>query len=306
MPVALITGSGKRRIGNAVALALADRGYDIALHYRTSADEAKETVEQLEKKGVRAAAYRADVAEEADVERLFGDVLRDFGRLDVLVTAASIWERKPLEDVTASDLRRHFDVNTLGTFLCCRRGGLIMAGQPTGGAIVTIGDWATARPYPDYAAYFAAKGALPTLTRALAVELARRNSAVRVNCVEPGPIMPPENLSEHEVKGSIAGTLLGRLGRPENIAQAVVFLVENDYVTGVCLPVDGGRTIGGNDTRLESLREDINDQLRRLDNGEGAKLADDAALETFFTTVEAEVQSENAARDIAALQRREL
>jgi pteridine reductase len=241
--VALITGSGKRRVGNAVALALADRGYNVALHYNRSAEEARQTVALLEQKGVRAAAFQADVAEEADVERLFDETLATFARLDVLVTAAAVWQPKPLEDVTAADVRRQFDVNTLGTFLCCRRAGLIMAAQPEGGAIVTIGDWATARPYPGYAAYFVGKGAVPTLTRALAVELAQRNPAMRVNCIEPGPVMVPENLSEHEVKGVIAGTLLKRLGRPENIAQAVVFLVENDYITGVCLPVDGGRTI---------------------------------------------------------------
>ena len=243
--VALITGSGKRRIGNAVALALADRRYDIALHYNRSAEEARQTVGQLERKGVRAAAFQADLAQEDEVARLFDEVLGTFGRLDVLVTAAAIWQRKPLEDVTAEDVRRHFEINTLGTFLCCRRAGLIMAGQPEGGAIVTIGDWAVARPYPDYAAYFASKGAIPALTRTLAVELARRNPAVRVNCILPGPVMLPENLSEHEVKGAVAGTLLKRLGRPENVAQAVIFLVENDYVTGVCLPVDGGRTVAG-------------------------------------------------------------
>jgi pteridine reductase len=241
--VALITGSGKRRVGNAVALALAERGYDIALHYNRSAEEARQTVVQLEGKGVRAAAFQADVAEEADVSRLFDQALAAFGRLDVLVTAAAVWQPQPLEDVKAEDVRRQFDVNTLGTFLCCRRAGLIMAAQPEGGAIVTIGDWATARPYPGYAAYFVSKGAVATLTRALAVELSQRNPAVRVNCIEPGPVMVPEDLSEHEVKGVIAGTLLKRLGRPESIAQAVVFLVENDYITGICLPVDGGRTI---------------------------------------------------------------
>jgi pteridine reductase len=241
----LITGSGKRRIGNAVAMALADRGYDIALHYNRSADEARQTVAELEQKGVRAAAFQADVANESEVARLFDETLAAFGRLDVLVTAAAVWQPKPLENVTAEDVRRQFDVNTLGTFLCCQRAGLIMAKQSDGGAIVTIGDWATARPYPGYAAYFASKGAVPTLTRALAVELSQRNPAVRVNCIEPGPVMVPEDLAEHEVKGAIAGTLLKRLGRSENIAQAVVFFIENDYVTGVCLPVDGGRTIAG-------------------------------------------------------------
>jgi len=241
--IALITGSGKRRIGNVVALALADRGYDIALHYNRSAEEAQQTIVELGQKGVRAMAFQADVSKEADVARLFEGVLETFGRLDAMVTAAAVWNRTSLEETTAKDVLRQFEVNTLGTFLCCRAAGLTMAKQPEGGAIITVGDWATARPYPDYAAYFVGKGAIPTLTRAMAMELARRNTAVRVNCVLPGPVMVPENLAEHEVKGVVAGTLLKRLGRPENIAQAVVFLLENDYVTGVCLPVDGGRTI---------------------------------------------------------------
>jgi pteridine reductase len=241
----LVSGSGKRRVGNAVAQALAERGYAVAIHYHRSADEARETVRQLQQQGVRAAAFQADLGREAEVDRLFDQVQQTFGRLDVLVTAAAVWERKPLEDLTADDVRRQFEINTLGTFLCCRRAGLIMAGQPEGGSIITIGDWATARPYPDYAAYFVSKGAIPALTRTLAVELARRNPAVRVNCILPGPVMLPEHLSEHEVKGAVAGTLMKRLGRPENVAQAVLFLAENDYVTGICLPVDGGRTIAG-------------------------------------------------------------
>jgi pteridine reductase len=243
--IALVTGSGKRRVGNAVAVALAERGYAIALHYNRSAEEARESVAQLERMGVRAAAFQADLAKENDVARLFDEVLKTFGRLDVLVTAAAVWEQKPLEDVTAADVRRQFEINTLGTFLCCQRAGLIMAKQSEGGAIIMIGDWAVARPYPNYAAYFAGKGAIPALARTFAVELAQRNRAVRVNCILPGPVMLPENLSEHEVKGAVAGTLLKRPGKPENVAQAVVFLVEDDYVTGVCLPVDGGRTIAG-------------------------------------------------------------
>jgi pteridine reductase len=243
--VALITGSGKRRVGNTIAEALAERGYDVALHYNQSAEEAQQSVSLLRQKGIRAEAFQADISRETEVDGLFEQVEKNFGRLDVLVTAAAIWQSKQLEEVTADDVRRHFEINALGTFLCCRRGGLMMVKQPEGGSIVTIGDWATARPYPHYAAYFPSKGAIPTLTRTFAVELARRNSNVRVNCILPGPVMVPEDLSEHEVKGSIAGTLLNRLGRPENIAHAVVFLVENDYVTGVCLPVDGGRTIGG-------------------------------------------------------------
>ena len=91
--------------------------------------------------------------------------MKTFGRLDVLVTAAAVWDRRPLEETTAADVRREFEVNALGTFLCCQQAGRIMVGQPEGGAIVTIGDWACARPYGNYAAYFLSKGAIPTLTR---------------------------------------------------------------------------------------------------------------------------------------------
>jgi len=243
--VALITGSGKRRVGNSVAAALAARGYSIAVHFNRSAEEAERTVAELNERGADAAAFQADMAVEADVERLFDQAAERFGRLDVLVTAAALWEPRPLEEVTAADVRRQFDVNTLGTFLCCRRAGLLMAEQAEGGVIVTVGDWATQRPYADYSAYFASKGAIPAITRTMAVELARRNPNVRVNCILPGPVMLPDDLSEVEIKGAVAGTLVGRAGRPENVAQAVVFLVENDFVTGVCLPVDGGRSIGG-------------------------------------------------------------
>ena len=241
--VALVTGSGKRRVGNVIAAALAARGYTIALHFNRSAEEAEQTLIDLRAHGTRAEAFQADVADEKAVLGMFGQVMERFGRLDVLVTAAAVWDRRTLEEVTAADVRREFDINALGTFLCCREAGLIMTRQADGGAIVTIGDWACARPYGNYSAYFLSKGAIPTLTRTLAVELAERNRAVRVNCILPGPVMLPDDLSDAEVKGAVAGTLLKRVGRPENVAQAVVFLVENDYVTGVCLPVDGGRTI---------------------------------------------------------------
>jgi pteridine reductase len=190
-------------------------------------------------------AFRADVANPDDVARMFDEVVHEFGRLDVLVTSAAIYQSKRFEDVTAADLRRHFDANTLGTFLCCQRAGMIMLGQPEGGAIVTMGDWATARPYPDYAAYFPSKGAIPAMTRMLAVELSIRNPAVRVNCILPGPILFPPDMPGEERRQAIDATLVRREGRPENIAEAVMFLVENDFVTGVCLPVDGGRTIAG-------------------------------------------------------------
>jgi len=243
--VALVTGAGKRRVGNVIARALAARGYAVAVHYNRSAQEAQQTVLGLKEQGARVHGFQADLADEAQVDRLFGQTLDCFKRLDVLVTAAAVWEAKPLEEITADDVHRQFEINTLGTLLCCRRAGLIMADQPEGGAIVTIGDWATVRPYPGYAAYFPSKGAIPTITRSLAVELSSRNPAVRVNCILPGPVMLPDDLPCQQRDEAIAGTLVRREGRPEHVAHAVLFLVENDFVTGVCLPVDGGRTIAG-------------------------------------------------------------
>jgi pteridine reductase len=241
--VALVTGSGRPRVGRVVAQMLAQRGYALALHYHQSGDEAGRTADGLREQGTPAEAFQADVADETQVTRLFREVVERFGRLDVLVTAAAIWEPKPLEEVTAVDVRRHFEINALGTFLCCQEAGRIMVGQPEGGAIVTIGDWATERPYPDYAAYFSSKGAIGAMTRMFAVELARRNPAVRVNSVLPGPVMLPDDLAPADRDRAIAGTLLRREGRPEHVGHAVLFLVENDFVTGVCIPVDGGRTI---------------------------------------------------------------
>jgi pteridine reductase len=170
-------------------------------------------------------------------------VLDRFGRLDVLVNCAAVWRAKRLEDVTAADLLHNFGINVLGTFLCAREAGLAMVGHPEGGCIVNFGDWALAWPYPDYAAYFATKGSIPTLTRCLAVELGTRNPRVRVNCVHPGPVLFPPDMPEAEREEAIRSTLVRREGQPENVAAAVLFFVENDFVTGACLPVDGGRTI---------------------------------------------------------------
>jgi pteridine reductase len=241
--VALVTGSGKRRVGWHVAEALAGRGYSLVSHYRTSEAEALESVQAFRARGVEAVALQADLTDERSVHQLIEQTLTRFGRLDALVNCAAAWRSRKLEDVTAADVRHYFETNTLSTFLCCQQAGLVMVKQPEGGCIVTLGDWAVVRPYVNYAAYFPSKGAIPTLTRCLAVELASRNPNVRVNCILPGPVLLPPDLPEAERKQAINATLLKREGRPENIAQAVLFFLDNDFVTGVCLPVDGGRTI---------------------------------------------------------------
>ena len=242
-PVAVITGSGRRRVGHVIANHLAICGYRLALHYHGSADEARETVQLWQGRGVDVEAFPADVGREADVDRMFEQVMQRFGRLDALVTTASVWEPTPLESITAEQFLESYQVNTLGTFLCARRAGLLMAEQSEGGSIVTFGDWAIERPYPGYAAYFAAKGAIPTLTRTLAVELAQRNPRVRVNCIHPGPVMFPPGASEQEQQARIQATLVKQANCPETVAHAVQFLLENSFVTGVCLPVDGGRSV---------------------------------------------------------------
>jgi pteridine reductase len=241
--VALVTGSGKQRVGWHVANALAARGYAIAVHYRSSAAEAEETVAQFQSRGVQAAAFPADLTDERQVHDLVDQVLGGFSRIDVLVNAAAAFKRKSLEQVTASDVRGYFETNALGTFLCCQQAGLAMVKQPEGGAIITIGDWATVRPYLNYAAYFPSKGAIPTITRVMAVELGTRNPRVRVNCIMPGPVLLPPDMPEAERQQAINATLVKREGRPENIALAVLHFIDNDFVTGVCLPVDGGRTV---------------------------------------------------------------
>lgn len=241
--VALVTGSGKKRVGWHVADALARRGHDIAVHYRTSAKEAAETVEHLRSCGVEAAAFQADLADESAVHDLVRGVQDHFGRIDVLVNCAAVYKATRLEEVTAADVRRNFEANLLGTFLCGQQTGLAMVQQSEGGCIVNLGDWALVRPYLNYAAYFAGKGAIPALTRCLAVELGTRNPRVRVNCVHPGPVLFPPDMPKTEREEAIRSTLAQREGQPENVAAAVLFFVENEFVTGVCLPVDGGRTI---------------------------------------------------------------
>jgi pteridine reductase len=241
--VALVTGSGKKRIGWYVADTLAERGFNMIVHYHTSAQEADEAAASFRRHGVETITLQADLTDESAVHGLFQEALRHFSRLDVFVHCTGLWQSRRLEDVRAADVRRHFEVNVLSTFLCAREAGLAMVRQPEGGCIVTLGDWAEVRPYLNYAAYFASKGAIPTMTRCLAVELGTRNPRVRVNCIEPGPVMMPPDLPAEEHREAIASTLVQHEGNPLHVAQAVLALLDNDFITGVSLPVDGGRTI---------------------------------------------------------------
>lgn len=242
-PVALVTGSGAPRVGRVIAELFAARGYRVVVHANRSAAEARGAAARFESENFGGHAVVGDLSDETQARLVVREAAGRWGRLDVVVNAAAIWNRKPLAASTARDVLDHFTANTLATWVVCQEAGAIMASQPAGGVIVNLGDWAVVRPYRDYAAYFPSKGAIPTLTRDFAVELSALHPAIRVNAVLPGPVMLPPDLPDAERAEAIAGTLVKREGTPQNVADAIIALVENDFITGVCLPVDGGRTL---------------------------------------------------------------
>src|SRR5688572_967211 len=154
--VALVTG-GAVRVGAAIVRELATRGYRVAIHANTSLDAAQSLVEELASSGYETVAFGADLRDEDATRAMIDRARRHFGRLDAMVNSAAIWARTPLDMTAADDVRRFFEVNALSTFVCCQHAGLIMAEQETGGAIVNVGDWACARPYREYGAYFMSK-----------------------------------------------------------------------------------------------------------------------------------------------------
>ncbi len=246
-PVALVTGSGSPRVGRAIVVHLASLGCKVALHAHTSIPEVQQVADELRTNGTDAVVTGGDLRDPDAVAAIVDQVVAAFGRIDILVNSAAIWSPMRLEDVTAAELRNYFDVNAVGTFIVARTAGLQMVSQPSGGAIVNLGDWATVRPYMDHAAYFPSKGAIETMTRSLAVELGVRNPRVRVNCIQPGPVLLAADVDADKRQKIAESVLLKKVGTAEQIAHAVQFLCENDFVTGVTLPVDGGRTIYAND-----------------------------------------------------------
>jgi pteridine reductase len=237
--VALVTGSAKR-VGRAIALAMAERGATVAIHYRTSKAEADAFVQELAARSVRAQAFHADLEKVHEIETMVQEVLRAFGRIDVLVNCASVFYRKPLEEVTEYDWDRNLNTNLKAPFFLSKFAGPAMRSQGAG-KIVNIGDWAAIRPYKNYLPYTVSKSGLIGLTRALAKALAPE---VQVNCVALGPILPPDEYDDKEVQTLVQGTLVKRLGSPEDVARAVLFLCEGtDFATGSTLMLDGGRLI---------------------------------------------------------------
>jgi pteridine reductase len=221
--VALVTG-GERGVGAAVVRALASRGYAVAIHAHGALQEARVLADQLAAAGVPSLAVTANLRDEGPVRAMVQRVADHFGRIDALVTCAAIRHTGPLEDMTADDLRTHFDINCVGAFVAAQEAGAFMVRQPEGGGIVMMADGAVGSPSTGFAAFLPSQGAIPAMTRSLAVEFAARNPLVRINCV-------------------LADSVGNREGVPEHVAHAVLFFLENDLVTGVCLPMEGGGTI---------------------------------------------------------------
>lgn len=237
--VALVTG-GAVRVGKAIGLALADAGADVAFSYNSSGDAAAETAAEIGAKGRRALALRADQAEAAQVRALVDATVSQLGRLDVLVNSASFWRRTPWAELDEAAWDQLLDINLKGPFLCAQTAAPHLAAHGDG-AIINIVDLSAGVPFPNYMPHSAAKAGLWNLTQALAMELA---PAVRVNAIAPGPVLPPPGYSEKQIAATARKTLLGRWGSPDDVAQAVIFLAQAPYITGVLLPVDGGERLG--------------------------------------------------------------
>jgi pteridine reductase len=246
-PVVWVTGSGARRVGRTVAIHFAAHGYDIALHARQSIAEGAEGAQEIKARGGDSLLTVGDVSDMEAMKRAVDGIQTKFGRLDALVHCAAIWDWKPLEATTVDDVRRQFEVNTLGAYVVSHCAGLQMVEQPNGGSITLIGDWAVSRPYCDFSAYFVGKGAIETLVRTMAVELATRNPSIRVNGLLPGPVMLDDSISVEAAERIRQSSLLKKQGTPEHVATAAYFLSTHEFITGVCIPVDGGRTIWAKD-----------------------------------------------------------
>ncbi|KPV50007.1 short-chain dehydrogenase [Kouleothrix aurantiaca] len=233
----LVTG-GAQRLGRAIATELARRGAHVMIHYHSSADEAQAVVEELAALAGEAGSVQGDLAVVAEAERVADAALKRWGGLDLLVNNSGIWGKTPLGSVTAERWDELIATNVRGAFFVSQRAAPALRASP--GAIVNIADVGALRPWRNYTPYLVSKGAVVTLTEALAKDLA---PDVRVNAVAPGPVLLPESSSEEDEKKAARSTLLGRVGSAEDIARAVAFLASADYITGVILPVDGGQRL---------------------------------------------------------------
>jgi pteridine reductase len=229
-----VTG-GARRIGRAICLALAGRGVRVAIHCRSSEAEARD----LSGRCPGSIVLRADLADPAERARLVPQVADRFGSLDFLVNNASVYDAAPLAGIDDAAFERAVAVNLTAPFFLARDAGLLMRAAGFG-AIVNVTDSLIDRPHPDRIPYFAAKAGLEAATRGLARALAPE---VRVNAVAPGPILLADGAGAEAATAVERAVPLGKLGGPEAVATAVLFLLSHDFLTGETIRVDGGRAL---------------------------------------------------------------
>ena len=236
--VALLTGTA--RIGRTVATALAKRGVDVAISYRKSRDSAEETADAVRAAGRRAILVQAELSDPQAAKRIVDEVERDLGGPDILVPMASHYEKVPLDRLDDRAWRNNVDADLQSTYRLALQAARPMR-ERGGGRIVAFGDWLprSGRPrYKGFLPYYVAKAGVIALVEALALELA---PSILVNAIAPGPIIRPEVFSDAEDREVLKATPLGRWGGADEVARAVLFLIETEFVTGETLRVDGGR-----------------------------------------------------------------
>ncbi len=237
--VVLITGA--RRIGAVVAEALGARGADVALTWNRSRAEAEAAAAGVRATGRRALVAQADVSDEAACASLMAQIDREFGRLDVVVNMASLYQAVPFDELTPADWDRQLSVDLRASFLVSRAAVPLMRRQH-GGRIINFADWiaASGRPrYKGYLAYYVAKAGVKALTEGLALELAA--DGILVNAIAPGPILAPPGTTADESAAIERATPLGHWGGPEEIVKAILALIDSNFITGETIRVDGGR-----------------------------------------------------------------
>ncbi len=231
---ALVTG-GARRIGRELCLSLAHAGFDIAIHYNASAAEAETLRAEIEGLGRRACVVGADLADVVAAAAMISDAARALGPLTLLVNNASVFEDDRLETITGATWNSHIDINLRAPVLLAQ---MFAEQAPDGATIINILDQRVLKPNPQFFSYSLSKAALWFATRTMAQALAPR---IRVNGVGPGPTLPSIHQSPDDFAAEAANVPLGRRATPRAIANAVLYLVDAEAVTGQMIAVDGGQ-----------------------------------------------------------------